>query len=136
VREALRLCPPAPTGTRRAHRDVPVGGYRVPSGTMLVFGRMAVQRDPSLWDKPLEFDPDRFAPERMKAMNRWQYLPFGGGPRSCIGDHFAMLEITLALATIIQSTEIHSLSDDFPLELHFTMIAGAPIRVRAQKRVH
>jgi cytochrome P450 len=136
VREALRLCPPAPTGTRLAHRDLQVGGYRVRSGTMLVFGRMAVQRDPSLWDKPLEFDPDRFTPERMKAMNRWQYLPFGGGPRSCIGDHFAMLEVTLALATIMQSTEIHSLSDDFPLDLHFTMIAGAPIRARTQKRVH
>lgn len=134
VREALRLCPPAPTGTRLAHRDVEVGGYRVPAGTMLVFGRMAVQRDPSLWDRPLEFDPDRFTPARMKTLDRWQYLPFGGGPRSCIGDHFAMLEITLALATIAQNVEIVSLSTDFPLDLHFTMIAGAPVPVRMQKR--
>jgi len=134
VRESLRLCPPAPTGTRMATRDVAVGGYRVPRGTMLIVGRMAVQRDPALWDDPLRFDPERFSPKNMKALDRWQYLPFGGGPRSCIGDHFAMLEVTLALATLIREAEIRSLDDDFPLALHFTMIAGAPIRARVRSR--
>lgn len=134
VREALRLCPPAPTGTRMACRDVEVGGYLVSAGTMLVVGRMAVQRDPQLWEDPLRFDPERFSPENFKAQNRWQYIPFGGGPRSCIGDHFAMLEVTLALATIIRAVEIRSLDDDFPLALHFTMIAGGPIRVRVRSR--
>ena len=95
---------------------------------------MAVQRDPNLWDEPLRFDPDRFSPENFKALDRWQYLPFGGGPRSCIGDHFAMLEVTLALATIIREAEIHSLDDEFPLALHFTMIAGGPIRARVRPR--
>lgn len=134
IRESLRLCPPAPTGTRMACQDVEVGGYRVPKGTMLVVGRMAVQRDPRLWDDPLTFDPGRFSPENFKALDRWQYIPFGGGPRSCIGDHFAMLEVTLALATIIRGAEIRSLDDEFPLALHFTMIAGAPIRARARRR--
>jgi cytochrome P450 len=134
IRESLRLCPPAPTGTRMARRDVEVGGYLVPKGTMLVVGRMAVQRDPKLWHDPLRFDPDRFSPENFKALDRWQYLPFGGGPRSCIGDHFAMLEVTLALATIIRGVEIDSLDDEFPLALHFTMIAGGPIRARVRSR--
>ncbi|MGE0215843.1 cytochrome P450 [Mycolicibacterium sp.] len=134
VREALRLCPPAPTGTRMATRDVEVAGYLVPEGTMLVVGRMAVQRDPALWEDPLRFDPDRFSPEKFKAMNRWQYLPFGGGPRSCIGDHFAMLEVTLALAAIIRAAEVQSLAEEFPLALHFTMIAGGPIRARVRPR--
>jgi len=134
IRESLRLCPPAPTGTRMACRDVEVGGYRVPKGTMLVVGRMAVQRDPTLWDDPLRFDPKRFSPENFTALDRWKYLPFGGGPRSCIGDHFAMLEVTLALATIIRGVEIRSLDDEFPLALHFTMIAGGPIRARVQPR--
>lgn len=62
LQEALRLCPPGPTGTRMATRDVEVAGYRVEAGTMLAFGRMAVQTDPSLWDAPLRFDPDRFDP--------------------------------------------------------------------------
>ena len=135
IRESLRLCPPAPTGTRMACRDVEVGGYRVEAGTMLVFGRMAVQRDPTLWEDPLRFDPDRFSPENMRNLDRWQYIPFGGGPRSCIGDHFAMLEVTLALATIIRRAEIHSLDDQFPLALHFTMVAGAPIRALVRNRV-
>lgn len=134
IRESLRLCPPAPTGTRMACRDVEVGGYLVPKGTMLVVGRMAVQRDPTLWDDPLRFDPERFSPENAKARDRWQYVPFGGGPRSCIGDHFAMLEVTLALATIIRGAEIRSLEDVFPLALHFTMIAGGPIRARVRPR--
>lgn len=134
VRESLRLCPPAPTGTRMACRDVEVGGYRVPKGTMLIVGRMAVQRDPQLWDDPLRFDPERFSPENFRALDRWQYVPFGGGPRSCIGDHFAMLEVTLALATLIRRTEIHSLDDEFPLALHFTMIAGGPVHARVRRR--
>ncbi len=134
VRESLRLCPPAPTGTRMACRDVEVGGYRVPKGTMLIVGRMAVQRDPQLWDDPLRFDPERFSPENFRALDRWQYVPFGGGPRSCIGDHFAMLEVTLALATLIRRTEIHSLDDEFPLALHFTMIAGGPVHARVRPR--
>ena len=134
VRESLRLCPPAPTGTRMARRDLNVGGYRVEAGTMLVVGRMAVQRDPTLWDDPLRFEPDRFTPERAKDVDRWQYVPFGGGPRSCIGDHFAMLEVTLALATLIRRAEIDSLDAEFPLALHFTMIAGGPIRARVRRR--
>ena len=70
----------------------------------------------------------------MKKRERWQYIPFGGGPRSCIGDHFAILEVTLALATIVRRAEITSVGADFPLALHFTMIAGAPIRARIRKR--
>jgi cytochrome P450 len=134
LQEALRLCPPGPTGTRMATRDVAVGGFRVEAGTMLGFGRMAVQTDPSLWDDPLNFDPDRFSPERSADRDRWQYMPFGGGPRSCIGDHFAMLEATLALATIIRRADIRSLDDDFPLAVPFTMVAAAPIRCRVRLR--
>jgi cytochrome P450 len=134
LRESLRLCPPAPTGTRLACRDIEVGGYRVPAGTMLVVGRMAVQRDPGLWDAPLKFDPDRFSPDNMKKLDRWQYIPFGGGPRSCIGDHFAMLETTLALATVIRRAEIDSVEEEFPLAVHFTMIAGGPVPARVRPR--
>jgi cytochrome P450 len=134
VREALRLCPPTPTGTRLASQDVEVDGYLVPKGTMIIVGRMAVQRDPLLWDDPLRFDPERFSPDNMKSIDRWQYLPFGGGPRACIGTHFAMLQVTLALATIIRQAEIRSLEADFPLTLHFTMIADGPIRAVVRRR--
>jgi cytochrome P450 len=134
LKEALRLCPPGPTGTRMATRDVEVAGFRVEAGTMLAFGRMSVQRDPSLWDNPLKFDPDRFSPKRAEGRDRWQYVPFGGGPRSCVGEHFAMLEATLALATIVRRAKIHSLEDDFPLAVPLTMVAAAPIWARVQVR--
>jgi len=134
LQEALRLCPPAATGTRMATRDVEVAGYRVQAGTMLAFGRLSVQRDPTLWDDPLTFDPDRFSPGNCEGRDRWQYLPFGGGPRTCIADHFAMLEVTLALATIIRRAEICSLADDFPLAVPITMVAGGPIWARVRLR--
>lgn len=70
LQEALRLCPPGATGSRVATRDVEVDGFRIEAGTMLVFGRRAVQTDPSLWEDPLTFDPDRFSPERADGRDR------------------------------------------------------------------
>ena len=106
LHEALRLCPPAPLLGRMATRDIEVDGYRVEAGTMLSVGIYALHRDPALWANPLVFDPNRFSPENSKGRDRWQFIPFGAGPRSCIGDHFAMLEATLALATLIRRTKI------------------------------
>lgn len=117
-----------------AAADIEVDGHRVEAGTMVAVGIYALHRDPALWDNPLVFDPDRFSPENSKGRDRWQYLPFGGGPRSCIGDHFAMLEATLGLATIIRLAEIRSLDNDFPLAVPFTTVAAAPIRARVQPR--
>ena len=134
LHEALRLCPPGPAIPRMVMKDFDVDGYRIEAGTLVVVGIYAMHRDPSLWDHPLVFDPDRFSPGNSTHRDRWQFLPFGGGPRSCIGDHFAMLEATLGLATIIRNTEIQSLDGDFPLALPLTMVAAAPIRARVRAR--
>ena len=64
---------------------------------MCTVGVYAMHRDPDLWEDPLRFDPDRFSPENAAGRDRWQYIPFSAGPRTCIGDHFAMLEATLAV---------------------------------------
>jgi cytochrome P450 len=80
------------------------------------------------------FDPDRFSEENLKTLDRWQYIPFGGGPRGCIGDHFAMLEATLALATIVRHAEIESLEEDFPMVAPFTLVAAGPVRARIKLR--
>jgi cytochrome P450 len=127
LHEALRLCPPAAGTPRMLNKDLAVDGYRVEAGTMALVSFYAMHRDPYLWDRPLTFDPDRFLPERSRGRSRWQYLPFGGGPRSCIGDHFAMLEATLALATIIRAARIESLKGDFPLATPFTVVAAEPV---------
>jgi cytochrome P450 len=134
LHEALRLCPPGAALTRSAVRDIDVDGYRVQAGSVVAFGIWAVQRDPALWPDPLCFDPERFRPDRAKQIERYQYLPFGAGPRSCIGDHFAMLEATLALATIIGRCEIGSLTDDFPVAVPFTVVASEPVRAIVVKR--
>ena len=134
LHEALRLCPPAAAVSRMAMQDIEVDGHRVEAGTLVAVGIYALHRDPALWDNPLTFDPDRFSPENSKGRDRWQYLPFGGGPRSCIGDHFAMLEATLGLATIARRAEICSPDGDFPLAVPFTLVAGAPIRARVHTR--
>src|ERR1700761_7579759 len=134
LHEALRLCPPAAGTPRMLNKDLAVDGYRVEAGTMAVVSFYAMHRDPYLWDRPLTFDPDRFLPERSRGRSRWQYLPFGGGPRSCIGDHFAMLEATLALATIIRGARIESLKDDFPLATPFTVVAAEPVDARVHAR--
>jgi cytochrome P450 len=134
VREALRLCPPVPVAGRTALRDIVVDGCRVEKGSMVLVGIFGMQRDPALWDDPLTFDPDRFSADNLARLDRWQYLPFGGGPRSCIGDHFATLELVLAVATLIRDIEISSESADFPLAIPFTMTADGPIPARVRPR--
>jgi cytochrome P450 len=136
LHEALRLCPPAAGTSRLLKKDLAVDGYRLEAGTVAVVSFYAMHRDPELWDDPLTFDPDRFLPERSQGRSRWQYLPFGGGPRSCIGDHFAMLEATLALATIVRAVRIESLKDDFPLATPMTVVAAEPIDARVHARSH
>jgi cytochrome P450 len=136
LREALRLCPPVVVAGRTAMRDIDVDGYRVEAGTTVLVGIFGMHRDPALWKNPLEFDPDRFSAENIGGIDRWQYIPFGAGARTCIGDHFAMLEATLALATIVRRFEIISATDDFPLATPFTMVASEaiPARVRMRNR--
>lgn len=134
LHEALRLCPPGAATARMAQQVIEVDGFRVEAGSMLIVGIYALHRDPALWDNPLVFDPDRFSPEHAKGRDRWQYLPFGAGPRSCIGDHFAMLEATLALATIVRSNEIRSTDADFPMIVPFTTVAATPIQARIRRR--
>lgn len=134
LHEALRLCPPGALNGRTVVHDIAVDGYRVPAGSLVGVGIYALHRDPALWNRPEEFDPDRFSPAEAAGRNRWQYLPFGGGPRKCVGDHFAMLEATLALATCVRHCEFSSLSTEFPLAVPFTTVAAEPIYARVQQR--
>jgi len=134
LNEALRLCPPGPANPRTATEDIAVDGYRVPAGTIVIYGVAAVQRDPALWEHAEQFDPDRFLGPEAKDRNRWQFVPFGAGPRTCIGDHFAMLEATLALATVLRRVEITSTDQEFPVTFPFTLVADGPIHALVRRR--
>jgi len=100
--EAMRLYPPAWVMSRRPLKDDEVGGYRIPAGSTVLISPYVTHRNPRYWDSPEVFDPERFLLQRSAGRPEFAYLPFGGGPRKCIGDHFAMTEGVLILATIAQ----------------------------------
>lgn len=102
IEETLRLYSPVWMTAREALADDVIGGYYVPAGSMLMLGFFLLHTDPRWWENPQNFDPERFSPERLAERPRYTYLPFGRGPRVCIGEHFAMMEAQLVLALIAQ----------------------------------
>jgi cytochrome P450 len=96
--ESLRLYPPAWVVTRSADVDDEIAGFAIPAGSRVLVSPYVTHHDPTLWDDPEGFDPERFAPETQRA--RYAYFPFGGGPHLCIGAGFAIMEATIVLATI------------------------------------
>ncbi len=106
VDESMRLYPPAWIFSRAAIQDDIVGGFRVTKGTYVLIVPWVLHRHPKLWENPEAFDPDRFLPEREKERVRFTYFPFGGGPRQCIGNQFALMELVLVLATLLQRVRL------------------------------
>jgi cytochrome P450 len=102
VTESMRLYPPAFMLTRRVVEPFDVGGYRMEPETALIMSQWVVQRDRRWFDAPQAFHPERWENDLAKRLPRYAYFPFGGGPRLCIGNTFALMEATLLLATIAQ----------------------------------
>jgi cytochrome P450 len=88
--------------TRAPIRDIDLGGYHIPAGTSIGLTTYVMHRDPELFPDPLRFDPERFSAANEPAIPRYAYLPFGGGPRVCIGNTFALIEAQLVLATLLK----------------------------------
>jgi cytochrome P450 len=103
IEEALRLYPPGWMTARLSLAEDRIGGYDIPANAEIFLSPYVTQRHPDFWDEPDCFDPDRFLPDRAASRPRFADFPFGGGPRVCIGNNFAMVEAQLALATIAQS---------------------------------
>ncbi|MGR9046141.1 MAG: cytochrome P450 [Gammaproteobacteria bacterium] len=102
IKETLRLYPPAYVIGRESVRNCRIGSYFIPKGATLLISPWLLQRDPRYFEEPDEFKPERWAGTFEEQLPRYIYLPFGGGPRVCIGRHFAMNEALLILATIAQ----------------------------------
>jgi cytochrome P450 len=101
LKESLRLYPPAWTlNARQAVEDTPVGEYLIPKDRLVFVTPYVMHRRPEYFPEPERFDPERFSPENEKKLPRYAYIPFGAGPRVCIGNSFAMMEAHLILATI------------------------------------
>ncbi|HKW53083.1 MAG TPA: cytochrome P450 [Stellaceae bacterium] len=115
LEESMRLYPPAHTLSRTALAGDEVLGRHIPAGAQILVVPWLLHRNPKLWPQPGVFDPERFAPERAATRHRFAYIPFGAGPRICIGAAFAMAEAMLLLATIAQRYRLR-LKPGFPVE--------------------
>lgn len=102
LNESMRLFPPAWILGRRALGDDEIGGYHVPAGTTVAICLYTLHRHPAFWEHPEDFAPDRFAPENSRGRHRFAFIPFGAGPRQCIGNNFGTMEATLVIAHVIQ----------------------------------
>ncbi|XP_031561235.1 cytochrome P450 3A4-like [Actinia tenebrosa] len=102
VNESLRMNPPAHVMTRVCNKTCTVNGVIIPEGMEVKYPIYALHHDPHLWTNPEKFDPDRFLSPAKDLINPFQFLPFGGGPRTCIGMRFAMLEIKMTLIKILR----------------------------------
>jgi cytochrome P450 len=102
IEEAMRLYPPAHTISRTAVAQDRIGGVRVPAGALITISAYVTHRNPELWRAPERFEPERFAPQAVAGRHRFAYLPFGGGPRICIGNGLAMAEAKAIVATVAQ----------------------------------
>jgi cytochrome P450 len=106
LEETLRLYPPGATIPRRAIAADVIGDVAIPANSLVFLTPYITHRHPDFWEQPEVFDPQRFTSERVAARHRFAYFPFGGGPHLCIGQHFALMEVQLALAMIAQRYQL------------------------------
>jgi cytochrome P450 len=134
--EALRLYPPIHIGNRLAATDLELMGYQIPSGTRVMYSIYLAHRSEKLWEEPLRFHPERFAKQQRGTRPPLSYVPFGAGPRSCIGAVFAQVEAKVILARLLQVFDLQLV----PGEVHPHMGAaleprpGVVMRVRRRHR--
>ncbi len=109
LEESMRLYPPAWAFARSAIDEDEIGGYLIPKGAYVLVFPATTHRHPDFWERPDVFDPERFEPSRAAGRHRFAYFPFGGGPRVCIGNQFALIEAQLILATVLSRCQFRLL---------------------------
>jgi len=135
VRETLRLYPPAWVITRMAAEQLEIGGYLVPAGSNVIVSPWVTHRDLRFFPQPDLFDPERWSAAREQAAPNFAYFPFGGGPRVCIGNSFALMEAAILLAAVAQRFQI-SLVPGQTIEplASITLRPQSGVRVRLRQR--
>ena len=135
IKKSMRLYPPAWMTARVAIEDVSIRGYTIPAGSVILISQYVVQRDPRYWPDPDAFQPERFAPGWDKDLPKFAYFPFGGGPRVCIGNSFAIMEANLVLATIMQRYTLDlAPGQQVEMEPLITLRSKNGIRMRLNQR--
>ena len=133
----MRLYPPAPAVTgRRAVAADELGGTKIEPGDRVMISTWVLHRHRTLWDAPETFDPDRFSPERSAGRHRFAYMPFGAGPRICIGMGMAMQEAVIVLATLAQRFQPRMVSpQDVRISARITIAPEGGLKMRLEPRV-
>jgi cytochrome P450 len=135
IEESLRLYSPVWALSREAVNDDEVGGYRIPARSMIVLCPSVTHRHPEFWPEPETFDPARFTAERSAARPKGAYFPFLMGPHQCIGSEFALLEMRLVVARVLQQFELSLVPNQ---AIHpkpsLTLRPSGPSRVNLQPR--
>jgi cytochrome P450 len=134
--ESMRLYPPVWAVEREAVVDDVIMGYAVPKGATVGISPYVLHRHPAFWEHPERFDPDRFDPESVAKRPKWVYLPFGGGPRTCIGASFAAMEAQIVLAMVSRRFQLDvepgRKVEPEPL-VTLRPLGGLPMRVRSRR---
>jgi cytochrome P450 len=133
--EGMRLYPPAWILTRQAIKDCTIGGYLIPSGTDVLMSQYVLHHNPRFFDSPEKFYPDRWTKEMRAKLPRFAYFPFGGGPRSCVGEPFAWMEGALIIARMAQTWNL-SLAQKTRVEMlpRITLRPKNGIKMKVTKR--
>ncbi|WP_332693227.1 cytochrome P450 [Bosea sp. (in: a-proteobacteria)] len=136
IEEAMRLYPPVPSLSRTALADDAVGGRCfIPKDALVVISPYLLHRHETLWREPDRFRPERFLPGAREAIDRYAYLPFGAGPRVCIGQQFAMVEASIVLATLLRALRFEH-TGEAPMPVHHVTLRprhGMPMRVTPRR---
>ena len=136
IDECLRLHPPFWFENRNAMQDVELGGHVIPKGSIVLFSRHALHQHPGFWKDPLRFDPQRQDPNNLEhPRTNYAQVPFGGGPRICIGINFAVMELMVIVATICQRLDVAISKDDrHVMCAKMTMFPKHGVRVKINSR--
>jgi cytochrome P450 len=132
IEEAMRLYPPAPFMSRAALKDDRIGTIKIPQGSIVTIAPYVLHRHRTLWAEPDAFVPERFLPENRGAIDRFAYLPFGAGPRVCIGSTFALQEAIVVLSAIVRSVRLDLVAGHSVRPVHRVTLrpeGGLPMRL-------
>src|SRR6185437_13589714 len=134
IKETLRLYPPIHLGSRIAAVDIAFHDHLVPAGTRVLYSIYLTHRDEKYWPAPTVFDPDRFSPENAGHRQAYTFLPFGAGPRNCIGAAFAQVEATIVLARLLQRFAFRYVGGAVRPRMRATLEPNPGVLVEAQRR--
>jgi cytochrome P450 len=112
IEETMRCYPVIWTVNRKTLKDDVINDYFIPAGSLVAVSIYNIHHNPKYWDQPNLFHPERFTLEKNRQRQRYAFIPFGAGPRNCIGSHFALIEAQLILTIILQRYEIHTINND------------------------